>query len=812
MCYNLFVILSNDYIKSVNGRDNRKMKLNKEFTPVFDGMAEIGVFIIDRENFELIYANEKIKQYKREIYGNIALSDIFHGIDFTRLLKGLGDKESYSTSIFKGNVGTVQNVTIAKGVWENETPVYFVTVSSNLLSDFEDEILIENRKLIKCVQKFFPMIISSNLSRNTYSMYEYDNYITKTAPAAGSFDDLIETGVASMREDYRDIFRETFSREALLEKFASGVDEVYLETPQMGDDGEYHWVANHAIKLDNPYSDDILHFTFTRIIDYRKKLENKVITTKQEIHNYRSAVVRSFDRIYEIKAEDCSVTLVTLDKNKVKKETLPYSVSEFVKNIILSRVVPDSREFYLAYNWYMKNKNGLNKENGTSYTGSFYDEWYLMNDKGEYRWESVYVDFGDEDNNDITVFIKDIDDVKKREESQKHLLKEALANAEKANISKRNFLSHMSHDMRTPMNAIMGLTSIAKTNIANTEKVEECLDKIITSSKQLLGLINGVLDISKIESGTACINQDEFSVKELTEDVKAALASQFEYKNQELTINLDELDNDTIISDKDRIRQVLMSLVNNAIKYTPICGKISIDIKDTETSVPGIHTLTLKITDTGIGIEEKFLDKLFDPFEQESRTLYLSDSGAGLGLAITKNIIDMLDGTISVESEVNKGSCFTAEFPVKIPLEKIESSSNNDIGPILENKYVGKHFLVVDDNELNREIAEELLRMTGAEVTLACDGNDAVDKVFMSIPFTFDAILMDIQMPVRNGCEATRDIRSSSRKDLQNIPIIAVTANAFSDDIRDSLNSGMNAHIAKPINIKKLINTLDKYL
>lgn len=791
------------------------MKLSKEITPVFDGMAEIGVFIIKRENFELIYANEKIKEIKRELYGNAPLNDILKGVDFTRILNGLDGKDSCSTSIFKGNIGTVQNVTITKATWEDEIPVYFVTIANNLLSDFEDEVLIENRKLIKSVKKFFPLIISANLSRNTYSMYEYDNYITKTAPVAGRFDDLIEEGVASMREDYRDIFRDTFSREVLLEKFTTGGEtEVYLETPQMGDDGEYHWVATHVIKLDNPYSDDILQFTFTRIIDYRKNLENKVIVAKQEVKNYRAAVIRSFDRIYEIKAEDCSVNLITLDKDTVKKETLPYSVSEFIKNNVLSRVVPDSREFYLAYNWYMKNKNRrrLKNEDGSPRTGGLYDEWYFMDDKGEYRWESVYVDFGDEENDDITVFIKDIDSTKKREESQKQLLKEALANAEKANISKRNFLSHMSHDMRTPMNAIMGLTSIAKTNINNTEKVEECLDKIITSSNQLLGLINGVLDISKIESGTACINQDEFSIRELTEDVKAAAASQFEYKNQEFSIDLSGLSYDTVISDKDRIRQVLASLVNNAIKYTPICGKISVAIKDTETSVSGIHNLSIKVTDTGIGIEEKFLNKLFDPFEQESRTLYLSDSGAGLGLAITKNIIDMLDGTITVESEVNKGSCFTAEFPVKIPLDKIEASANEDIGPILENKYVGKHFLVVDDNELNREIAEELLRMTGAEVTLACDGNDAVDKVFMSIPFTFDAILMDIQMPVRNGCEATRDIRSSSRKDLQDIPIIAVTANAFSDDIRDSLNSGMNAHIAKPIDIKRLISTLDKYL
>lgn len=791
------------------------MKLSKGITPVFDGMAEIGVFIIKRENFELIYANEKIKEIKRELYGNTALNDIFKGVDFTRIISGLNNKDSYSTSIFKGTVGTVQNVTITKAVWDNEIPVYFVTLASSFLSDFEDDVLIENRKLIKTVKKFFPMIISVNLSRNTYSMYEYDNYITKTAPAAGRFDNLIEGGVASMREDYRDIFRETFSREVLLEKFTTGGEtEVYLETPQMGDDGEYHWVATHVIKVDNPYTDDILEYTFTKIIDYRKKLENKVILAKQEVKNYRSAVVRSFDRIYEIKASDCSINLVTLKDNSVRKETLPYSVSEFVKNIVLSRVVPDSREFYLAYNWYMKNKNNkeIIHENGSAFTGSSYDEWYLMDDKGEYRWEGVYVDFGDDENGDITVFIKDIDSTKKREESQKQLLKEALANAEKANISKRNFLSHMSHDMRTPMNAIMGLTSIAKTNINNTEKVEECLDKIITSSQQLLGLINGVLDISKIESGTACINQDEFSIRELTEDVKASVASLFEYKCQEFTIDLSELDNDTVISDKERIRQVLMSLVNNAIKYTPICGKISIAIKDTETSVSGINNLSVKVTDTGIGIEEKFLNKLFDPFEQESRTLYLSDNGAGLGLAITKNIIDMLDGTITVESEINKGSCFTAEFPVKIPPDKIEASANGDIGLILENKYVGKHFLVVDDNELNREIAEELLRMTGAEVTLACDGNDAVDKVFMSIPFTFDAILMDIQMPVRNGCEATRDIRSSSRKDLQDIPIIAVTANAFSDDIRDSLNSGMNAHIAKPIDIKKLISTLDKYL
>ena len=538
---------------------------------------------------------------------------------------------------------------------------------------------------------------------------------------------------------------------------------------------------------------------------------------------------------------------------------------------------------------------------------------------------------------------RNIDEIVREEQEQKEILAEALAQAQHANHAKTVFLNNMYHDIRTPMNAIIGFTSLAATHIDKGETVRSYLDKIMTSSKHLLSLINDVLDMSRIESGKVSINEEEVSLPEIMHDLKTIVQSDIKAKQFEFYIDTLDVTNETIICDKLRLNQVLLNILSNSMKYTKAGGTVSVRIIQTDSGEDGYASYQFRIKDNGIGMSEEFLKHLFEPFERERTATVSGIQGTGLGLAITKNIIDMMNGTVEVKSEVGKGTEFIVSFrfrTVKQPqitehLEKlvnlralivdddlnvcmsvskmlssigmnpdwttqgkeavvrtefameenkpysayiidwlmpdmngievvrrirkvigdaatiiiltaydwadIEQEAKeagvtafcakpiflSELHKILTAPYAeleedaeeeqdktlkGKKILLVEDNEINQEIAREILQGAGLVIDIVDDGIEAVDTMKNVEPGTYDMILMDIQMPIMDGYEATRQIRALEDSERSSIPIVAMTANAFDEDRKMAMEAGMNGHVAKPIDVSELMDTLKEIL
>lgn len=383
--------------------------------------------------------------------------------------------------------------------------------------------------------------------------------------------------------------------------------------------------------------------------------------------------------------------------------------------------------------------------------------------------------------------------------------------AENANHAKSDFLANMSHDIRTPMNAIMGMTTLIERDAQLPDKVREYTKKIQCSSRHLLGIINDVLDMSKIESGKTIINVGKFYLPELLEQMDAAFRSQTDAKKQKFEIMIQNLEHKWLLGDSMRLLQILNNLLSNAYKYTPAGGTICIEVQEMEQSSSSYAKLCFKVMDNGIGMSREFLAQIYDSFTREERSVTNTIQGTGLGMSIVKSLVDLMGGSIDVESMQGKGTCFELILDFRIPERSVEDCSKQeekeetDTSPLK-----GMHFLCAEDNELNAEILKELLHMEGADCVICSNGRAVVETFEQSAPGDYDMILMDVQMPVMNGYEAAKAIRRGNHPLALAIPIVAMTANAFSEDVQKSLSAGMNAHISKPMDMKKLSRVVQK--
>ena len=576
-------------------------------------------------------------------------------------------------------------------------------------------------------------------------------------------------------------------------------------------------------------------------------------------------------------------------------------------------------------------------------------QYKRIDENGKYEWCSTVATIAEMDGEQataITLTIRSIDEIIHREEKQKEMLALAAERAEAANLAKSDFLSRMSHDIRTPMNAILGMTAVAGMHIDDKERVLDALGKITVSSKHLLGLINEVLDMSRIESGKVSLTEGIFNLSDTFENLLTIFHSQMEARNLELCVNVVNVEHESVIGDEQRLQQIFMNIMGNAVKFTPEGGKISLYIEEKPSHIAGSGFFEFTFEDTGIGMEKDYIQKIFEPFSRAADSRIGKIEGTGLGMSIAVNIARMMNGDIKVASTLGEGSRFTVQVYLKLnditqadieafsslpvlvaddeeaacesaceilnslnmdaeyvldgdsaikriieaheaardfavvildwkmpgkdglaTAKEIRSLAGNDIPLIIlsaydwsdieaqamdagidafiekplfksrlmkvlkdvlgldnserpataletfkEQDFSGKRVLLVEDNELNIEVAAELLDIVGIQVDQALNGQLAVDCVLDHEPGYYDLIFMDIQMPVMNGYESTRAIRSSGREDLKTIPIVAMTADAFADDIRKSEEAGMNGHISKPVDIEKLEEALRTFL
>ena len=391
----------------------------------------------------------------------------------------------------------------------------------------------------------------------------------------------------------------------------------------------------------------------------------------------------------------------------------------------------------------------------------------------------------------------------------KQAAEQAFEVASYASQSKSDFLANMSHDIRTPMNAITGITSLLEHDAENEEKVREYAKKIDVSARHLLGIINEVLDMSKIEAGKTVFKYSDFSILDFIQELDTIFHSQIYEKQQTFTIIKENIQHEWVNGDQVHLMQIFSNLLSNAIKYTQEGGKIQFLVEECETKSSVYAKYRFLVSDNGMGMSADFKETIFDPFTRAESSMTNKIQGTGLGMAITRNLVKAMGGTIDVESELGQGSCFEVLIDMRIAEERtIALAAQEEIDEQDDNILQGMRFLCAEDNELNAEILMELLKIEGAECIICENGERVLETFEQSAPGDYDMILMDVQMPVMNGYEATKAIRRSSHELAMTIPIIAMTANAFSEDIQHSLAAGMNAHISKPIEMKVLEKTI----
>ncbi|MCI2068642.1 MAG: response regulator [Bacilli bacterium] len=595
-------------------------------------------------------------------------------------------------------------------------------------------------------------------------------------------------------------FQAFFNRERLISQFKEGKFSLKYEYSRRFEDGKVRFITAYFNMIENPYNHDV-EATF-----------NSVDTTSKAIKGMieEKLTSKEFDAFTVVDTKSGQVSLRI--EQASHDDAVPYISSIYDENAAYLRdnfVCEKDRADFTKQFVLSTAEEAL--KTSDSYTFSFFQMV-----KGEQRRKEIKYYYLGKKHNFILACKRDITLSYVREQEQIQKLNEAVKKAEEASKAKSDFLSRMSHDIRTPMNGIIGMTYIAKEN-KNPPSTDDCLEKISTSSKFLLGLVNDILDMAKVESGSIELHPAPYDPKVFVDYLNSVIKPLCDQKNIKFELKTKRIVTDRFpLMDQLRINQVFFNLLSNAVKFTPEGGRITYELDEYLVKDNLIHLKTI-VSDTGIGMSEEFIQKhLFKPFSQEERKEYRqkAESGTGLGLAIVKSMLDLMNCTIQVNSELGKGTSYTITGEFKTVLasdfEKSEAKQKTEAEDkaFLKNKKI----LVCEDHPLNQEIIRYILEEAGAIVTLAEDGQEGLDIIKKNPPFFFDAVLMDIRMPVMDGLEATRHIRNLERPDAKSLPIVALTANAYDEEKEESKTAGMNAHLAKPIEPELLYETLNNLL
>lgn len=458
-------------------------------------------------------------------------------------------------------------------------------------------------------------------------------------------------------------------------------------------------------------------------------------------------------------------------------------------------------------------ENSIRNQIASSIYDFDYVEYRIVQKDGSIRWIADYGHFlHTEAYGDIFyVFIDDNTERMKHymteQVQRQNLLESALSQAQTANIARNTFLQNMSHDIRTPLNVIIGYTELAKKHKMEQNKIENYLNQICAASEQLLSIVKASLEVTRIESGKVYLVENIVALDDLLADIECSIRPQVKAKAIHFAIDRSQVRHNVIYIDDIRMKEILFQLLDNALKYTQQGGLVRLTVIETEAKMSRYAQFVFTVEDNGRGIAQEFRKDLFQPFERERNTTKSGVLGTGLGLSVVKNLVELMDGSIEVESNVGQGSRFRIRLLLKVPEELSEENPilvDSDSSINLE----GKRILLVEDNEINREIAQELLMDEGYLVETANDGSVAVEMIKNASSFYYSLVLMDIQMPVMDGYTATREIRALQDEKLARIPIIALSANAFAEDYKRSIEAGMDAHVPKPIQMEELQETI----
>ncbi len=761
----------------------------------------------DLESFRMLYANKPAREFA------LHHGEDYHGRHCYEYMMGLsepcpycpmrklGDRRSAETEVDNGN-----NIYAAKtNVFQWRGQKVFMEYAWDITEIRRSQHIFESQMklLLQSIPEaqgilHFDLTADVCLSLNgaakkNMSTFPKHETVNRTLRHMVSFiPDLAE----------REAMYEKFSREAMMASYEKGNVEISRDTISYFDDGSIRAARVNARLQMNPTNGHMEAILYgLDISDEVKKKERYEERLREQITMFH-ALARDFLNVFLIHPDENQVYILKMDgfvvPGLVRGSTTSYCYDDVLREYVESRVHPDDRAM-IYDSWQMLVLQGKLKDT-EEYEGNY--RTLIDGATHYYRYRFVRL----EGSNQIIAGFQNIDSIIEGEKQKKETLAKALVAANQSNQAKTTFLNSVSHDIRTPLNAITGFTALAMNHLHDPDMVKNYLGKVTVASNHLLALINDVLDMSRIESGHIELEEKPVSLTHIYQDLETIIQNDIKAKGIHFFGEMKDIAHPTVLLDPMRMKKVLLNILSNAAKFTPEGGEIHFSIEEIGDAADGKGLYQFHIKDTGIGMSKEYITHIFEPFSREETATVSGIPGTGLGMSIASRIVKLMGGTITVTSEVGKGSHFVVTIPATRIVEEIREKENSE--EPLEQIIEGKRVLLVEDNELNREICQELLEMAGFTVDTAEDGKIAVEKVREAPAGTYDVILMDIQMPIMDGYEATREIRCLVEGKKAGIPIFALTANAFAEDRRRAIEAGMNGHIAKPIDIPSLMKTL----
>ena len=669
-----------------------------------------------------------------------------------------------------------------------------------------------------------------NLTRNTVNSVINRNedlfYQVPGVDIPGDFDLHVASWEKRILSDNAEQFREMVSRENLIAMYNVGERDPWIEYLVQDRFGNRVWLREIIALSKDDVTGDIMAVIIVRDVTERKKIEIESFRRLELIN----VLTNDYESVYFVDLDSDSYDIYRRVDRIMKKYSGVFmpSYTDSVEAFAYKGVCRQDREDFIRILSPDNVREVLTKKGGFIFT-------FRTGNTGAPQYYQVKgVRIGSGKPMEMMLGFANIEEVRQEEIRQRRLLEDALEQARHADDAKSAFLSNMSHDIRTPMNAIMGFANIAVTHIDDPQKVMNSLDKIMASSNHLLELINNVLDMSRIESGRMVLEESWVSIREIVQEVTDLMKPEILSREHEYEFRVSRDVPELVLCDKLRMTQLLLNSLSNAVTYTPKQGRIRFSVSSKTGAPAGYSSLEFVVSDTGIGMSREFQKRIFEPFERENNSTVSKVMGSGLGMAICKGIVDSMGGSLTVDSRQGRGSVITVNLAMRYKNEertegdaaREEQGTDNGDASLLSKSVVFSNrrggmitkrpdetrILVVEDNVLNREIARELLEDDGFIVETAPDGETAIIMIARSDPYHYDAVLMDIQMPGIDGYEATRNIRRMYDAGHANLPVIAMTANAFDEDMEKARSAGMDAYLAKPVEPGALIGVLRQVL
>lgn len=802
----------------------------KDYEAILDSLQMTGVYVIREDDHKILYFNKRIKEVFPKVQTGIPCHELWEGSCVNCPLLIIGNQKESRSVKFNDPFGKAVDVTVTRILWEDAIPAFSIAVTPQA----DDRESTQKEAAYRQNDKQMAAIF-----RSAYSVMSVINletgacdriYLNKVGEAgkicSGNYEHFYQMALDDVVfEEDKAYFAETFSIQNLrrkaeaVEDYAEIICQFRMSLPQT------KWTESHIYFIRRGKT--VVVNMLGRDITGEKQKEAEQAREKIEKNHIIESMSSLFFAAYYLDLEMDTFRMVNQMEEVKDALKNARSCQEAFRTYAAMFVHPEDRESYLDVMDTAHMRECLSGEHpfeAVEYRRIVHENGEII-DNGWIRATVILSETVGKEPRKVLYLAQDVTESKRKEESAQRILKEAYESAVYANASKSDFLSRMSHDIRTPMNAIMGMTAIAGAHLDDRERVADCLNKITVSSTHLLGLINDVLDMSKIESGKVDIVEEPFKLSDLMNNLLTMIRPVQQQKQHDLTLHMDKVVHESVIGDVMRLQQVFMNILGNAVKYTPPGGRIKIEVNEKDSKVNGYGCYEFIFSDNGIGMSDEFQSQIFEPFSRAEDSRVSKIEGTGLGMAIVLNIVHKMNGNINIESKEGIGSRFTVTIFLK-KQDRPQADAGNCLGTkgvqekkienlkedLSNQKFQGRRILLVEDNQLNREIAEEILGYTGVMVESVEDGKQALDKFIEMEAGYYDLIFMDVQMPVMNGYEATRAIRAAGRSDAREIPIVAMTVNAFTDDVIASKQAGMNEHITKPLDAEQLVQCMRIYL